>query len=77
MNSQEIKTIEVKSTVNFVESHNYCYGCGKDNVPTWDVRLSWRTHEELCENCLHELYPQSAPFIADIRRYSLYGAAAK
>lgn len=42
--------------VNFVESHNYCYGCGKDNVPTWDVRLSWRTHEELCENCLHELY---------------------
>lgn len=59
--------IEVKSTVNFVESHNYCYGCGKDNVPTWDVRLSWRTHEELCENCLHELYEKLEDTLIDIQ----------
>lgn len=59
--------IEVKPTVNFVESHNYCYGCGKDNVPTWDVRLSWRTHEELCENCLHELYEKLEDTLIDIQ----------
>ena len=59
--------IEIKSTVNFVESHDYCYGCGNSNVPTWDVQLSWRTHEQLCEDCLQELYEKLEDTLIGIR----------
>lgn len=47
--------IEIKPSVN-VLNPSYCYNCGKENIVTYDVRLSHRSKEELCTECMWKLY---------------------
>jgi hypothetical protein len=47
--------IEVTPSINLLNP-SYCYNCGKENITTYDVRLSHRSKEELCEDCMWELY---------------------
>ena len=46
--------IDINPSVNLLNP-SYCYNCGKENIPTWNVRLSHRCEEELCEDCIGEL----------------------
>ena len=47
--------IEILPKCNIKED-SYCNCCGARRVPTWNVSLSWKGSEELCEDCLNELY---------------------
>lgn len=47
--------VEIKTTGKYCIPHSYCFSCHKDNVETFDVTLSWRTHELICKDCLTEL----------------------
>ena len=47
--------IDVSPSCN-LKNPTYCYNCGRENITTYDVSLSHRCKEELCEDCMWELY---------------------
>ena len=58
--------IEILPKCNIKED-SYCNCCGARRVPTWNISLSWKGSEELCEDCLNELYNKLADTLIGIQ----------
>ena len=58
--------IEILPKCNIKED-SYCNCCGIRKVPTWNVSLSWKGSEELCEDCLCELHKKLEDVLLGIR----------